>query len=462
MKKLLFFAAFLQLFISINAIFAQNKNNETEKKIEKATTLMNKQKYFEAANIFSEILEIQPDNLNVLYNFALCEIFVGRPDIARDHLAIYIKKNDKDADAYNLLGLAFEKSGEINYAKENYNRAINLEKNYYEAYFNRGRCYYLTISENLSYIDSAKKDFAFAKKSKTLNQELYFYSGKLNFELNNFDSAISDFQKIEKYRKNDENDVEFLGLYANSYFRKNNLEKAIFYYSKLLEIDSEDIMALNNRAICYSGLEQSEKAEADRAKINELQTKYGIDPNSVKFRELVSKDSLFKITIPENWRTFVSANETMDIIIFLNPEFKNTINETSIDFDFGGKIVYHKNYFETDENLPISAAIAKRDSVQMIYDEQLKADRNNQELMLSYRESLRKRYNPNEKSAKNLIKGKFVSPETGEEFAIIDYYTLTTSGELIILYLQIPEAEFFKYENLSNFIQESLILLEDK
>jgi hypothetical protein len=81
--------------------------------------------------------------------------------------------------------------------------------------------------------------------------------------------------------------------------------------------------------------------------------------------------------------------------------------------------------------------------------------------MLNYREILRKRYNPNEKAAKNLIKGKFISPETGEEFAIIDYFILTTSGKLITLYMQVPEAEFFQYETLLNFIQESLDLVEE-
>jgi TonB family protein len=57
---------------------------------------------------------------------------------------------------------------------------------------------------------------------------------------------------------------------GNKFFKKNNLDKAIFFYSKTIEVDYKNKNAYFNRALSYAKLNKSEKACLDWKKAVEL------------------------------------------------------------------------------------------------------------------------------------------------------------------------------------------------
>jgi tetratricopeptide (TPR) repeat protein len=423
-------------------VFSQKKDDN----MKKATSFMNEGNYREAANIFDEILIEEPQNSVALYNAALCELYNGRADLSIIHLKRFLRNNKQDSDVSNLLGLTFERLRNLDSAIINYSYAINLEKNYYEAYLNRGRCYILQKK-----ISEAKADFNYAKKNKTINPNLYLESGKLNYELKFYDSAITDFRKITKY-KND--DVYYLTMFANSFYQKSNFDSAIKYYTQILEIEPENISVLNNRSVCYGELEIREKQEADVAKIEEIRKKAEFDPNELEYRTLVPIDSAFSIDIPTQWRIFARRDTTVSEVIFFDPEFQNSEENGMYRYAFGGTLIYYPQYFPKDSNLMKS--LQTRDSKVIEYQTNRKEMRN--KITNGFMEKMRKTYNPNDDNARELLKTKFFDITTDEEYSGTEYFIMTTTGKLICLYLWLPEEFSFKYESIMDRIQSTLQL----
>ena len=100
---------------------------------------MDEGKFNEAKIILDELLDQNPERLEILYNVAYCYFMIGRADITTNHMRRFFMRNKKDPDALNLYGLSFEKTGYDDSSIVYYNKTIEVDKNYYEAYFNRGR-----------------------------------------------------------------------------------------------------------------------------------------------------------------------------------------------------------------------------------------------------------------------------------------------------------------------------------
>ena len=442
MKKIV-----ILIFLCSNFFAVSQGNNNNNMK--KADSLMEHKNYKEALKIYNEILNKQPNNPTALYNAAFCELVTENPEATIQHLKKFIKTNKYDSDAHNLMGLAFEKSEQIDSAFFYYSKAIKFDKNFYEAYFNRGRCYFM-----MQKLDSAKIDFSFAKKNKTINPELYHISGKLNNELNDFESALKDYKIYEKFNKNDR---EILKAIADICYKLTNYEQAIIYYTKILAMEPENVSVLNNRALCYLNLEDTDKAEEDREKISEIQRKYEIATNSIIFKTLVSQDKFFRINIPDNWRAFVSIAEDSNIVIFFNPEFENDVNKFT--YLYGGRIVYYPKYFNSAEAKNIPEKIELRSIKQDEYQQKRQAER--KATILNFQELLRKRYNPNDINAREMTKARFTSADNYEDMILYEYHIITTSGSLICLYMWLPESIVFTNESIINSIINSLQTTEN-
>ena len=445
---------YIVIFPIVTVLFLLNLSHPTfaqqnDANIKKAVSLMEKGSYREASDILEEILRKDPQNNVVLYNLALCNLYTGRADLALRHIRRFLQNNQRDADANNLLGLALERLGRIDSAIISYSNAIRFDKNYYEAYFNRGRCHVLQKK-----IDEAKADFNSAKRNKTINPELYIASGSLNYELGFFDSAIADLRKIAKY-KND--DIHYLLMFANSFFRQSSLDSAIKYYSQILEIDPDNITVLNNRAICYSELELREQAEADREKIEEVRRRVEFNPDILEYRQLVATDSAFSILLPENWRVFARQDNNSSEVIFFDTNFSNSVENGIYQYAFGGTVVYFPQHFQPDSILSKSLQIREM----KVIEHQQNRKRVRSEIMNGFFERTRKTYNPNDVNARELTKARYFDVNTNEEFFGIEYFIMTTTGKLVCLYLWIPNESAFIYESLMDRIQNSLQILKN-
>jgi len=290
MKKITYPIILLSLLLLPILSHAQN----TDPNIVKATKLMQEAKFKDAVEIFEIALAKDPNNLALLYNTAYCYLNIGRTDIATRYLQRFINRNPKDADAYNLLGLAHERTGYPDSAIAHYSNAIQIDKNYFEAYFNRGR-----IHLHYNRIIPAKLDFTQAKRNKIVFPDLYYTTGEMYYELQQFDSAIIDLEKILSYYKDDN---AILAMLGDSYLLSSQDDdtvrfyKSIDYYTRSLAIE-ENINVLKNRAFVFDKLQLNDHATKDRKRLEEIQLEKGFNPMNTRFRKLTT-NSIFTIDLP--------------------------------------------------------------------------------------------------------------------------------------------------------------------
>jgi len=91
-----------------------------------------------------------------------------------------------------------------------YTKALEIDKNYFDAYLNRGICH-----QNLKEYTSALSDFDIALKLRPDNNEIYLLRGKTNHYLKIFKNAIAD---LDQYIKSEKSNAEAFFLRGNAKF----------------------------------------------------------------------------------------------------------------------------------------------------------------------------------------------------------------------------------------------------
>ena len=84
-------------------------------------------------------VEINPDNYHVRNNLGLANIRKGNFADAVDHLEEAVAQEPAEAYIYNNLGVAYENLTELEPARENYERALELDPDYERAELNLER-----------------------------------------------------------------------------------------------------------------------------------------------------------------------------------------------------------------------------------------------------------------------------------------------------------------------------------
>ena len=190
----------------------------------KALVLLNKVLLLlDKENDFDHLMEIK-----ILNNRGKCLIFLNRYEEAID---TYKKLNKLKIDAKNFLkiGVCYYNKKNIDEAINNYDKAIELNPNYTEAYFNKGICL-----SNQQKKEEAIEVFNKAIEIANNDAELYLNRGYCFFSLKNFRKAIKDFNKAIQLRPN------FSEAYcrkAACYQEMKKEEEAILEYKHAIEIN---------------------------------------------------------------------------------------------------------------------------------------------------------------------------------------------------------------------------------
>ncbi len=100
---------------------------------EKGNDLYNENKKEEAIKEFQKALDIQPDYLPAKFNIAISLGDLGRFNEAEKILLDVIEKDASIAEAYNSLGYLYYKNGKLKKARDNFNKAIEINPDYKQA-----------------------------------------------------------------------------------------------------------------------------------------------------------------------------------------------------------------------------------------------------------------------------------------------------------------------------------------
>jgi len=177
-----------------------------------------------------------------------------------------IEIDPKYADAYSNRGITYDKLGNHRQAIEDFERAIEINPQYADAYSNRGAAYGV-----LGNYRQAISDYDRAIEFNPEHAEAFNNRGVAYGKLGDQRQAISDYNRA----------IEFNPKYADAYDNRGaaygelgNHRQAISDYDRAIEINPEYAEAYYNRGLAYGRLGDYRQAISDYDKAIEINPQY--------------------------------------------------------------------------------------------------------------------------------------------------------------------------------------------
>ncbi len=209
-------------------------------KFDEALILLKKGQLDKAKNIFSEILNTEPNNFAAYNNMGNISFLLGNLDEALQNYDKAIKLKPDFADAHNNRGNVFHKIKKIDAALESYERAIEINANHVQAISNRGNIF---LNE-LKKIEDAVQSYNTALKLNPNNSQNYNNLGVALKKLNKRNAALESYEKAIKIKPD----------YAEAYHNKGNIlyelqktDEALQSYEKAIKIKPDYAEAHYNK-----------------------------------------------------------------------------------------------------------------------------------------------------------------------------------------------------------------------
>ena len=233
--------------IQLQAEFNQADNEFlSNQKVEEGTRLAYQQKFDEAIQLYTEAIELKPDNA-AAYNW--------RGNIRNSVASIKINV-DKNVSVGEKIR---------SQALDDLNRAIQLKPDYSEAYGNRGFVYYMAKNYPASI-----KDFDRAIELDPTNAQNYIYRSLYWRQVAKDNGrALADLSKAIEL----EPTAHAYRNRAGFYRAQKNYSAAIEDCTRAIELDTQDnslALSYNNRADCYKELKMYDAAIADYTRVIEF------------------------------------------------------------------------------------------------------------------------------------------------------------------------------------------------
>jgi tetratricopeptide (TPR) repeat protein len=195
-------------------------------------------------------------NALCIYTLLLIILFLG--------CTTAIIENVKETDPVALLnkGIAANVKGQYDRAITYFNKAIEIDPKFAEAYNNRGKSFY--------YKEHYDQTISDCNKALELNPglaEAYSSRGYAYMRKEKYDHAIADFSRSIKI-----NPWEAKAYYNRgwAYYKKSQYEKAIADFSRSIELNPSDADAYYQRGYAYMRKEKYDHAIADFSRSIEL------------------------------------------------------------------------------------------------------------------------------------------------------------------------------------------------
>jgi tetratricopeptide (TPR) repeat protein len=195
------------------------------------------------------------------------------------------KQNIRYATAYNTRGLVHLEDEDYTEAKRDFNKAIEIDPNYYEPYLNRGILFQKqaagqqTQPRRAELIYLAKRDYLTAIALKPDIPEAFFNMANLLLQQARFNSAI------EYYNRAVSLDPEASDIHNNLGLALANLGKyaeALREFSTAISLDSRNVKAYESRAKAYRRFGKLDRAADDEETVRVLR---GLQPGAGKTRQ---------------------------------------------------------------------------------------------------------------------------------------------------------------------------------
>lgn len=214
-----------------------------KEKLDKALECFKKKDWNGAINLFTSILEIEPNNAEIYNNLGLCYANLGDEEKAEKNYLKCIELNPSIPQCYiNLV--------DIYYKQKRMSEGINILSYAIDSLEDN-----LLFRHYLArfYMEDAKQDLAvnelvYILEKQPDNYDAYYDLAKIYFEFGNYDSAIENLENVLEYKQ----DNELIYFYlAEAYQANDEIDKAISNFLKAIATNNKFPLPYKKVAILF-------------------------------------------------------------------------------------------------------------------------------------------------------------------------------------------------------------------
>ena len=184
----------------------------------------------EAQAIYLKLLKTNSKNSNLLYLLGTTYVQLKNFKKAKESLDISIKINNVFPESYNSRGVIFAEKGDYLNAIKDYDKALSLKKNYFDANLNKA-----VALKNISKFSEAIKYLEICIKLKPNDYKIYNNLGNIFSSLKKYTLARNSYTKAIELNTNFAEAYSNRGELLQLYF--NDFENAIEDYNIALKIN---------------------------------------------------------------------------------------------------------------------------------------------------------------------------------------------------------------------------------
>jgi protein O-mannosyl-transferase len=219
-------------------------------------------------SLWSDVVSKSPHKVRPYNSRGMAYQMSGQLDKAIDDYSMSIRINPEYMIAYNSRGFIYQSQKLWDKAIADYTKAIELRPEYSIPYNNRGTAY-INIGEWAKAVADYSKSISIDPNNSEIYSNRGFAYGNLGF----WDKAVNDFTKAIQINP------KYAVAYNDrgfAYSKLGQLDKAIDDHSAAIQIDPMYTTAYFKRGNVYLELEQWDKAIADYSKVLEIDPSYEI------------------------------------------------------------------------------------------------------------------------------------------------------------------------------------------
>ncbi len=174
------------------------KEEDEELLLLKGMILYDNEDYKNAAKYFRRVAEINPENIDALYNLASCYDAQEQYDISEKYYRKILKINPSDAEAWNNLAVCLIFQGKHEDALKAAEKALSIEEDYDNAWYNKALALY--------YMERYKDSVAAFKKCVELSDDsdAWYAMGMAYAQMGQKEEAIRCLREALKRNPEDE------------------------------------------------------------------------------------------------------------------------------------------------------------------------------------------------------------------------------------------------------------------
>ena len=184
----------------------------------------------DAQVIYLKLLKTNSKNSNLLYLLGTTYVQLKNLQKAKEYLNKSININNIFPESYNSRGVAFAEEGDYLNAIKDYDKALSLRKDYFDANLNKA-----VALKNISKFNEAIKYLEICIKLKPNDCKIYNNLGNIFNNLKKYDLAIKNYSEALKLNENFTEAYNNRGELLQLFF--NDFEKAIQDYNIALKLN---------------------------------------------------------------------------------------------------------------------------------------------------------------------------------------------------------------------------------